>query len=254
MTTISHKRRNRGRGMRTLLLLVLCVVVAAILVVWRAPLTGLFWFTFAPLFSGIQSVTSQSELDTLRHELAATQALVADRELLAKENSELKARLGRVPMGETTLLAAVLIRPPATPYDTLILDVGLNDGVALGDIVFAGGELAIGKVTEVYRSTSRATLYSAPGQTHDALISNAGGTIPIVVEGQGSGSFTGKLPQGVMVAAGDSAYFPDLNPVLLARVSALETPPGESFETVYMQLPVNPFLLHYVEVRKRGTQ
>lgn len=254
MTTISHKRRNKGRGLRTLLLIVLCIVLAAILLVWRGPLTGLFWLIFEPMFNAAQQVVSRGELDRLRNELNAAQALLADRELLARENSELKVRLGRVPEGVTTLLAAVLVRPPATPYDTLMLDVGLNHGVAQGDIVFAGGELAIGKITDVYRGTSRATLYSAPLQAHDVLVSTLGGTVPIVAEGQGSGSFIGKLPQGTSVAVGDTAFFPDLNPVLAARVSALEVAPGESFQTVYMQLPINPFLLHYVEVRKRPGQ
>ena len=254
MTTITHKRRDRGRGTRTFLLIILCLVVAGILVVWRGPLTGAFWTVFSPVFSGVQGVVSQGELSRLRAELAEAQARVADRDFLWRENLDLKSRLGRVPEGTTTRLATVLLRPPATPYDTLMLDVGLADGVSVGDIVFAGGVVAIGHLTEVYRTTARATLYSAPGEAHDVLILTEGGSVPVVAEGQGSGSFVGKLPQGVQVAPGDTAYFPDLTPILAARVSATETAPGESFQTVYMHLPVNPFLLHYVEVRRPTAQ
>ncbi|MDP4020541.1 MAG: rod shape-determining protein MreC [Candidatus Adlerbacteria bacterium] len=254
MTTISHKRRSRGRGVRTLLVILLCVVVAAILVVWRGPLTGLFWTIFSPVFSGTQSFIHQNELERLRAELGAAQALVADRELLLRENIELKTRLGRVPEETSTLLAAILLRPPATPYDTLMLDVGLKEGVSVGDLVFSVGSVVIGKVTEVYRSTSRATLFSAPGEAHDVLVFTQGGSVPLVAEGQGSGSFIGKLPQGTQVNMGDPVLFPDIVPILMAQIAAVETAPNESFQTVYMQLPANPLLLHYVEVRKPSSQ
>lgn len=250
MTTISHKRRNKGRGSRSLLLLVLCVVVAALLVVWRGPLTNAFWFVAAPLFEAGQGLVQGGELTRLRAELAATEAFVADRELLAAENAALKVRLGRLPEQTPTMLATVLVRPPATPYDTLVLDVGLKEGVAAGDLVFAGGSTLIGRVTEVYRSTSRATLYSAPGEVHEALLFAEGGSTPISIEGQGGGSLVGRLPQGTLITTGDFVIFPNIEPTFAARVSAVETKPGESFQTVYMQLPSNPFMLHYVEVRK----
>jgi len=250
MTTISHKRRNKGRGLRTVLIVILCLVFAAIIVVWRGPLTGLFWLGFGPVLSGVQTFTNQGELERLRAELAATQALVADRNFFVQENEALKTRLGRLPEGTSTTLATVLLRPPATPYDTLVLDVGLSEGVAAGDLVFAAGSVVVGRVTEVYRSTSRATLFSAPGQSHETVLVTEAASVPLVVEGQGGGSFVGRLPQGIVVSAGDSVVFPDLMPVFVARVSATETAPGESFQTVYMQLPVNPFWLQYVEVRK----
>ena len=173
MTTISHRRRRKGERPRLFLILALCLVVVGIAFVWRGPLTGLFWTVFKPLFS-IGKASEENEVAHLRSQLDAVRATLADRDLLYRENLELKSRLGRAPEGKT-LLAAVLLRPPGTPYDTFILDVGEKDGVALGDLVFAGGSVIIGKITEVYRSTSRTTLFSAPGQTHEALIFAEGG-------------------------------------------------------------------------------
>jgi len=250
MTTISHNRRQKGKGLRALLIGILCIVLAGILIVWQRPLTALFWSVFAPVFSTVQGFVYKGELEQLRSELAKAQSLVADRDFLARENAELKSRLGRLIPGETTRIAAVLMRPPATPYDTFLLDVGLNDGVAMGDLVFASGSTVLGYVSEVYRSTSRATLYSAPEETHDTLLVTQDGSAPLVVEGQGGGSFVGELPQGVPVAVGDSVIFPNITPTLAARVSAVEVNPSESFQTVYLQLPANPFALQYVEVRK----
>ena len=253
MTTISHKRRQQGRGLRIVLVGVLCLVVSGILLVWREPLTGAFWAVFTPAFSAVQSLTSQGELERLRTELALAEALLADRDVLLRENIDLKSRLGRTPEVGTTLLAAVLLRPPATPYDTLVLDVGLDEGVSAGDLVFSAGSVVIGRVTEVYRSSSRATLYSAPGEAHDALVFAEGGSVPIIMEGQGGGSFKGQLPQGVEVSVGDPVLFPDINPILAARVAATEVASNESFQTIYLQLPANPFSLRFVEVRKRSS-
>lgn len=249
MTTISYKRRNKGRGVRVLLIGLLCVIVAGILVVWREPLSGVFWGVFSPAFGAVQALVTQGEVARLRTELVTAQALAADRDLLATENRELKARLGRVPPGDTTLLATVLVRPPATPYDTLMLDVGFKDGVAVGDLVFAGGSVAIGQVTEVYRTTARATLLSAPGASREAILHGSGVATPVVLEGQGGGAFMAQVPQGVVVMPGDSVTFPSLMPVFVAQVAAVEAPAGASFQTVYLQLPVNPLLLQYVEVR-----
>lgn len=249
MTTISPRRRHSTHGTKFFLLCVLCGVVIAIGVVWRQPLTQLFWFVVGPVVS-IGRESSQSELERLRTEAASTSVLLLDRNFLYQENLALKARLGRVPEGTPSLLATVLLRPPGMPYDTLMLDVGTKHNAAIGDLVFAGGSVVIGKVTEVYGSVSRATLFSAPGATHDALIFSDGGSVPIALEGQGAGSFVGKIPQGTPVEAGQTVIFANISPVLAASVSYVEAFPGESFQTVYMHMPVNPFTLTFVEVRK----
>jgi cell shape-determining protein MreC len=242
------------------LLILLGLIVAGIFVVWRTPLTALFWRVAEPVLR-ISRASEQSELERLHTELASTSVALLDRQLLYEENLRLKARLGRLPAmpahaGQAgapegaSLLAAVLLRPPGTPYDTLMLDVGHEEGVAVGDFVFAGGSVVLGKITEVYGSVARATLFSAPGMRHEAIIFSEGGSVPLSLEGQGAGSFSGKIPQGTPVEVGQTVLFPNISPVFAASVSYVEAPPGESFQTVYMQLPLNPFMLRYVEVRK----
>ncbi len=249
MTTISPRRRGRRQqALRLFLYAVLILIVGAILFVWRAPLTGLFWSMAAPVFSLREALVSQSEVDDLRSKLAQTEFKLLDRDALFRENIDLKARLGRT-ISSSTLLAAIIMRPPQTPYDTLMLGVGSSDGVAVGDPVFASGSAIIGMVSEVYSSVSRVTLFSSPGEVHEALVFSAGGSIPISLEGQGAGSFIGRLPQGTPLHVGDTILFPNIMPLFVAEVSYVETLPGESFQTVYMQLPVNPLMLRFVEVR-----
>src|SRR3989344_6964842 len=110
MTTISHKRRRQGRGLRVVLVTTLVLVVVAIVVVWRAPLVGLFWFAAEPAFGALANLRLSGSEAELRTELAAAQALVADRDVLLQENLNLKSRLNRVPPGESSTLAAVLLR------------------------------------------------------------------------------------------------------------------------------------------------
>lgn len=249
MTTISSKRRRKGEGLRILLLALLIMLGIAILVVWRQPLTHVFWLAAEPVLR-LGRESAQTEVERLRAEVTSLKVQVADRELLFDENLRLKQRLGRVPPGEQSLLAAVLLRPPGMPYDTLLLDVGTDDGVVAGDLVFAGGSVVLGVITEVYSSTARATLFSAPGTTHEALIFSEGGSVPIILEGQGAGSFVGKIPQGTPVEVGQTVIFSNIMPIMAASVSYVEAPPSESFQTVYMHLPLNLFTLRYVEIRK----
>ena len=154
------------------------------------------------------------------------------------------------------VLASVLARPPETPYDTLVIDAGKDNGVSVGDSVSAGGTVFIGSVEEVYAKSARVVLYSAGGESHDALLlssKNASGeAVPVALSGQGAGSFVGEVPAGTAVSVGDMAVFPGLGERLVARVSAIDPAEGASFKKVYLQFPVNIFTLRFVEVHSKN--
>lgn len=246
---------------------VIFLIVLIIVMTWREPIAGLLWRVLGPtsalrnaLGSGTGNffsvLASQASLvaqnNALRAELASSSVLVLDRNVLASENTDLKARLNRTLDVSSSTLAAVLERPPGVPYGELILDVGDKQGIAPGDMVAAGGSVYIGAISQVYPNTSRVVLYSAPGQTYDALLMSATThtVVPVAVSGQGSGGFVAEVPAGTMVAVGDDILFPSITPQFFARVVYVESKEQESFKTIYMQLPVNPLELRYVEVRK----
>ena len=233
----ARNRRVRIAGVAFILLL---IGVAAI---WRAPLSDIFWRLFSP----VMSARFGDDPSSLEAALASTTAALADRDLLYKENLELKARLGRDALVRR-VWGVVLCRPPATPYDTLVIDAGEAEGVAAGDRVSAGGTTVIGTVSEVYAHAARVTLYSAPGEKYDALLE---GRIPLAVEGQGGGSLRAQVPAGTAVAVGDTAVLPGIAGGLSARVSHIEQGSGESFVTLYFSLPVNILTLRFIEVWKQ---
>lgn len=251
---MARTSNNRKRGGWFSLRFFTCALACALLlgagVFWHRALESALWSLIAPL-ERMRASLGTSENALLRAELASTTARVADRDLLYKENVELKSRLGRSVQG-TVILAGILLRPPATPYDTYMVDAGEAEGVRAGDYVSAGGTTRIGTISEVYAHTSRAVLFSAPGQTYDALLHLASTThiVPVSMQGQGSGSFMGQVPAGTPVKAGDSIIFPGVASALAGSVSSVAFDPKQSFITLYARLPVDLLSLRFVEIEK----
>ncbi len=224
-------------------------LLIVMVLLWRSGLSGLLWRAMGPLMAARESLSS-SQVTDLEAELASSTAALADRDLLYQENLNLKQILGRSG-GKQIILAGVLMRPPATPYDTLMLDAGSEQGVAVGDLVLGGGESAIGTIAQVYPTTARAELFSSPGQNLTALLTSGdGAATPIDIVGQGSGSMTATVPAGTGALVGETIVFPGVNGNLAAKVSAVTAKEGDSFETIYLKLPTNPFALRFVEILK----
>lgn len=225
---------------------VLAALLVAGVVFWRQGSGELFWRVMAPVVR-VRSSFGNSEVEQLRAALASTSAALADRNALYKENIDLKERLGRSSVEAPRVLAAVLQRPPWTSYDTLLIDAGSRQGIHLDDRVSAGGTALVGRITELHDTTARVELFSAPGQGYQALLN---GTVPVAVEGQGAGSMRAELPTGTQVKVGDTVSFPGLAGGVVARVSAVDSKPGESYIVIYMHLAADPFNLSTVEVWK----
>lgn len=260
MTTISHNRRKSGSPLHTAPFFVLLVVLIGAVFLLRHQVGNVFWYVAEPIlktrillgsgvsefFGGFSSTMRlQEENRILREALASSSIALLDRNLLYKENVDLKSRMGRV-ADSNSLLASVLLHPPGAPYDTLIIDVGKGSGVTQGDLVSAGGLTLIGVVSDVYDTTARVVLFSAPGQVHEGMLA---GSIPVSVEGSGAGSMRAEVPVGTAISVGDAIVFPGIMGGLTAYVSGVDSPEGSSFTIVYTALPVNIFSLRFVEVR-----
>jgi cell shape-determining protein MreC len=230
MTTISPKRRHGSPARSTIIFVLIGIACAACVVFAHREAGNLFWYATSPM---------------LRAELSSTTAALADRDALYADNVQLKQLLGRS-AGTHTTLGAILQRPPGIPYDTFIIDIGTQNGVAPGDLVFAGGTSVIGTVSEAYNTTSRITLLSSPGEQYNALLR---GSVPLSLSGQGAGSMSGEVPAGISVAVGDPVVFPGVLMQFAGSVSRVTQEAGSSFITLYVQLPVDLFSLQYVEVQ-----
>jgi cell shape-determining protein MreC len=245
-----QKRRRRANWFGPVSLFVAALLLCTAVVFWQTKLSSLVWKLLTPAVQ-FRNTLSGSEVSNLQAQLASTTAALADRDALYSQNIELKKILGR-PQTSTQVLAAVLLRPPGLPYDTLMIDTGADSNVVVGDLVFAAGTVAIGEVLDVYAHTSRVSLFSAPGRTYEAEVTpkaTQGSVLPVSLQGQGAGSFAGQVPAGSVAAVGDTILIPSLNNEVLGSIARIDAPSGSSFETLYVQLPINIFSLQYVQVQ-----
>ncbi len=258
--TNARNGRRSSRAPRIFFLLALLIIALSIATLARSPASGLLWQATVPVKSvfgylggvlnniGTQFKTkvSLAELNTeLQQRLEEAQARVADRDILYEENIMLKQQFGRPDAARGGILVAVIARPPATAYDTLILDVGKNLDVSVGNFVSAGGGALIGQITDVYATTARAALFSTAGSSYQGLLR---GEIPVEVEGQGAGALSAKVPAGTPVAVGDAIRLPGIAANVSEIVSSIDAPQSNSFKTLYLHLPANIFTLRYVEI------
>ncbi|MFA6094736.1 MAG: rod shape-determining protein MreC [Candidatus Paceibacterota bacterium] len=166
-----------------------------------------------------------------------------------RENMELKEMLGRKSSSHV-VLGAVLARPPQTLYDTILLDVGSDDGIALGQKVFVGSTTVVGKITEVRTHQAIALLASAPGEKVEVLIGKK--DISATAEGKGGGNFEIKIPKDVLVTKGDAITIPSISVGVYGVVEDIITKPADSFQYLLFKSPVNVRSVRFVGVEIAG--
>ncbi len=170
------------------------------------------------------------------------------REALRKENDELKLMLGRH-TGRTILLARVLANPGRAPYDTLIIDAGSADGLALNMRVFVGGDFVIGEVTRLFAHSAMVTLYSSDGNELPVTIQKTGtSSVPTIGYGIGGGNFRSILPKGLNIIPGDLVDVPAIATQYAGVVNGVKKSEGSSLQEIYFKLPLNIYTLRYVYI------
>jgi len=190
----------------------------------------------------------QTENADLKNQIAELQVAQDRDKLLTQENTDLKTLLGRH-SSNASVLASVISKPPLSLYDTIVVDVGSADKVAVGDKVIALGNVPIGSVHAVYAHTSIVELYSSSGQKVDVRI---GKNIQTSAEAQGGGSFIIKLPKGTAVAVGDPIVAPGIEANIFGAVETIETNDNDPFIYVRFSLPVNMQELNFVQIDRAG--
>ena len=140
------------------------------------------------------------------------------------------------------ILAAVLERPPLIPYDELIIDIGLDHNLSTTSRVYAADNVVIGRIAEVYRTTSKVILYSSSGQKLEVQI--GGNHVPATATGRGGGQYVSELPRGVTVAEGDYVNTASLKDKPFGIVSRILPDPAGQFEQVlYSAIPIPAVLI-----------
>jgi cell shape-determining protein MreC len=236
----SVKKKHKTR--RTLIIVALIVIVLNVFdIVWPqsalrivlVPMTALRNMLSTPFVSLHTLFTSK---DYLVVEQQRLQLRVTELELTALQSSVDQSLVDEINTERTYATSGVqvpvLMRPPFSPYDTLVLD-RRGVSIAVGDHVFVYGVL-IGKVSFVDTTTATVLLYTAPHTTTTARI----GSLDVSVVGNGGGRYVATLPKDVVIEVGSAVTVPQVENTLLGVVSAIDIQDNGTFQDAHIALPV----------------
>lgn len=164
--------------------------------------------------------------------------------VLRAENARLREILNR-PLDGKSILASVLVRPPRTPFDILIIDAGENDGIKKDSIVTSDGVL-LGRIVSVENHTSQVGLFSTTKEKTLGIISRTGESVEL--EGSGGGNFVLVSPRSFDVVVGDIVTAPSIDTFVIGEVMHINSDPSSSFQVALLKNPINLNSLRWVMV------
>ena len=269
MNYLQHHNSGRSSGFRgdrrSTRGFVIAAVVAVIVICleWFAPhffpalftsIARPYWRTEFSIQSGSLQTPSAilAENESLKRQLTDATVRLATFEDVQNQNDAFKALMGRASSTAPRILAAILLRPPAMPYDEFVIDAGADQGFSSTSLVYAPGNVPIGRIADVLAQTSTVVLFSSPGARNDVLIGP--NHIPATSVGHGGGQYSAELPQAATVSEGDMVVASGLAASVSAAsapigiVSAVVRDPAQPFETVLFAPPVNIYELRWVLV------
>ncbi len=235
----SRKRKSNYADIARAVVLVLALIV--VFYIFSQPIThALRW---------VQSTLVQTFFASQPTIRATDDAVLIDS--LQTESLQLKELLGKKVTSEPMILASVIIRPPRSPYDSIVIEGGENEGVHPGMIAYAELQYAIGRVTEVKERTSIVTLFSSSNQREDVLIGMSASSSLAIAEGRGGGNFYIKIPRNIEVHVGDPIVWPAANLVLLGTIEKIDADMGGTYSHIYFKSPINIQSLRYVQLKEQ---
>ena len=157
---------------------------------------------FGSLGSYFASKSSLSaENKNLKRELDESRAGIANYNSILAENISLKETLERKDVSTPLVLAAILSKPNQSAYDTLLIDQGEAQGLKTGDIVFARGNVPVGKISSVYPNSSKVVLFSTSGEKTQVVAGDR--NIFLEAVGRGGGNFEVIMSREFTLVKGD---------------------------------------------------
>jgi cell shape-determining protein MreC len=271
MSYLLDKKIKRKKILRIALVVVLLIFLFYFRAgVWRG-LSSATHFIFHPVltlgknigngFSNIGVVFSSKvaltkENEDLKSQILASEADRANYTSVVDENNQMKDTLGRKAGNANLILGSILSKPNRSPYDTLVIDIGTNYGILIGQKVFALGNIPIGKIGAVYSNSAEVTLYSSPGEKTDVVVplghslTGEAGNVYMQLVGRGGGNFEMILPRDFVLTKGAEVVLPGISSEVVGVVQTILSDPRDSYQKALLVSPVNIFQLKSVEIEK----
>lgn len=186
------------------------------------------------------------ENENLKIDLENQKMQVLNYNTILSENLDLKNILGRKVDKRTSILGVILSKPDQSLYDILTIDVGSKNGVKIGDMVFANGNIPVGRVSDVYDSTSKVILFSTSGEKTQVIVS--GKNVYMELVGRGGGNFEMILPRDFVLLKDDQVVLAGINSHVVGIVETILSDPRDPFIKALLVSPVNIQETKFVEV------
>ncbi len=199
-----------------------------------------------------------SENENLKRTLNENEASMANYNSILAENISLKEVLERKDAATSFILAAILSKPHQSPYDTLIIDVGGKQNLQKDSLVFAEGNVPIGRISEVYPDSSKVVLFSNSGEKTQVVTTSkpvqpdadrSSGQVFFEVMGRGGGNFEMIIPRDFKLTKGDEVALPGITPHVLGVVETIISDPRDPFVKALLVSPVNIQEIKFVQVK-----
>ncbi len=169
-------------------------------------------------------------------------------QILEKENKDLKELFNRVPNPSNLILASILVKPSNSPYDTMIIDVGLDNGIKKDSKVYVNGNIPVGIISKVYSRTSLVELYSNPGKITAGIINNLNINVDLI--GRGGSNFEMSVPFGLAIPNGTMVNLPGIKSEVVAIVDKEIIDEANPNRKIILRAPVNIQNQEWVQVEK----
>lgn len=192
--------------------------------------------------SGTSTITVTTErLARLEQEAAIGRRLQRVQDALVSTSTSIANIAGTT----TPYQADVIGRPPQSPYDTLVLNIGNDVGVEIGAPVWWPPGLYLGEVVDVRESTSVVQLISSPSVQHPVFIRD----IPFVTEGRGGDELYAEVPDGIDITVGDTVLS-DIYEVPIGVVSAVRDVSTTDQQALYISRFISSSVIQHVYVQR----
>ena len=260
-TSYPHRNSFSGRPKPSNGLFIACVIVFLIAWIFHSFFSSLIYRAATPVLSVKASALNslsfygafiQSHAALARENAALEQQVSLDSINLSESQAiEMQDESLRQAIGDTSstteggiaaadavladqgVVANVIEAPGVSPYDTLVIDSGADQGIEVGDTARVGTVTIIGLVTQVFPSSSIVTLLSSPNQQLAVTVASS---TPATAYGMGGGNFIITLPQDAVGGIGDAVFVPQYSESI-GRVQTVDQDDADASKNLYVAFP-----------------
>ncbi len=191
---------------------------------------------------------SNTENTVSSAKIVALQAKIIDLEI---EQERLKALLGNTERFNKIIPANISFSGGYLFSDSIVIDRGEMNGVAINDYVVTQDGIFIGSITRLEAYWSRAIPFTQLG--HKTIV-RGGQNKEIIFEvsGIGGGEAAVDLPVGMNIKTGDIFWSGEHPNFIIGIVDSIDASPAKQIQTVYFRPPIAFKFLISVNIHKKN--